>query len=184
MASIGITYFVGKNLSPHQISEQAILKIIKSPKTHNFSKSIDISFCDEIGQVSAEIFSCINIILRRVRNNNIFLGGLVIIGTIDHTQIQPIEGRQFLTSSHIILCFRMVELKHSVRANSEHSWQHIQVIAQFSNNILFSNTHLKHEFINLVSQHCTFVSDWNSNLITSSTIRLYARKKRAKKVIK
>ena len=50
----------GRSLSPHQISEQAILKIIKSPKTHNFIKSIDVLCCDEIGQVSAEFFSSID----------------------------------------------------------------------------------------------------------------------------
>ena len=112
----------GRNLSTHQTSEQAILKIIKSPKTHNFIKSIDILFCDEIGQVSAEFLSSIGIIFRRVRNNNIFLGGLLIIGTIGYPQIQPIEGRPFLTSYHMIPCFRMVELKHSVRANGDPSW--------------------------------------------------------------
>ena len=101
------------------------------------------------------------------------MGGLLIISTIEHTQIKPIEGRPFLTSSHIISCFRMVELKHSVRANSDPSPQHIQEIAQFPNFILSSNPHLTHEFIDLVSQHCTFVSDWDSNLITPSTIRLY-----------
>ena len=101
---------------------EAILKIIKSPKTHNFIKSIDIVFCYEIGQVSAESLSSIDIILRRVRKNNIFLGGLFIISTIGHTQIQPIEGRPFLTSFHIIPCFRTVKLKHSVRANKDPSW--------------------------------------------------------------
>ena len=112
----------GRNLSPHQISEQKILNIIKTSKILNFIKSIDILFCDEIGQVSAEFSSSIDIGLRRVSNNNIVLGGLLIIGTIEHTQIQPIERRLFLTSSHVIPCFRMVELKHSVRANSDPSW--------------------------------------------------------------
>ena len=32
----------GRNLSPHQISEQAILQIIKTPKILNFIKSIDV----------------------------------------------------------------------------------------------------------------------------------------------
>ena len=112
------------------------------------------------------------------------MGGLLIIGTIDHTKIQSIERRPFPTLSHIIPCFRMVELKHSVRANSDPSWQHIQEIASFQQKNLSSNPLLKHEFINLVSQHSTFVLDWDSNLITSSTIRLYARKVPAKEAMK
>ena len=116
----------GRNLSSHQISKQAILKIIKSSRTYNFIKLIDIIFNDEIGQVSAEFLSSIDITLRRVRNNNIFLGGLLIIGTIDHKQIQPIEGKLFLTSCHIIPYFRIVELKHSAKANGDPFWQRIQ----------------------------------------------------------
>ena len=114
----------GRNLSTHQTSEQAILKIIKSPKTHNFIKSIDILFCEEIGQVSADFSSYIDIILLRIRNNNIY--GLLIIGKIDHKQIQPIEGKLFLTSCHIIPYFRIVELKHSAKANGDPFWQRIQ----------------------------------------------------------
>ena len=77
----------GRNLSPHQISEQSILKIIKIPKIIIFFKSIDILFCNEIGQVSAGFFSSIDIILRRDRYDNTFLSGLLIIGTIDQTRI-------------------------------------------------------------------------------------------------
>ena len=144
---------------------------MKTPKILNFIKYIDILFCDEIGQVSAEFLFSIIIVLRGVRNNIIFLGGLLIFGTIDHTKIQPIKDRPFLTSSHIIPFFRMVELKHSVGANSDPSWQHIQEIAHFLNKILSSYTHLKHEFQNLVSQHCTFVSDWDSYLIQLDNIQ-------------
>ena len=78
----------------------------------------------------------------------------------------------------------MVELKHLVRANSDPSWQRIQEIACFPNKILSSTPHPKHEFINLVSQHCTFVSDWDSNPFTLSTIRLYARKVPATEAMK
>ena len=78
----------------------------------------------------------------------------------------------------------MVELKHSVRAISDPSWQRIQEIVRFPNDILFSNPHPKHEVINMVSQYCIFVSDWDSNPITPSTIILYARKVPAKEAMR
>ena len=49
---------------------------------------------------------------------------------------------------------------------------------------MFSNPHLKYKFINLVSQHFTFVSDWDSNLITPSTIISYAMYVPAKEATK
>ena len=54
--------------------------------------------------------------LRRIKKNNIFLEGLLIICTIDHTQIHPIKARPFLISTHVITFFQMVALETLVRA--------------------------------------------------------------------
>ena len=87
-----------KNLSPHRTAEIAITKILRNTKTLNMLVSVDILFFDEIVQLPAELLGVLDIILRRIRDNNIFLGGVVIISTIDHTQLQPVNGKPFLTS--------------------------------------------------------------------------------------
>ena len=69
-------------------------------------------------------------ILRRIRNTNIFFGGVLVIGTMDHMQFNPIDGRPFLTSSHGISCFNMVRLQHSVRAHNDPGFQRFQQIAR------------------------------------------------------
>ena len=61
------------------------------------------------------MLSTLGIILRRVRNTDIFMGGVIIISTMDHTQLQPINGRPFLLSTHVVTCFKMVKLQSSVR---------------------------------------------------------------------
>ena len=86
---------VGKNLSTHRKAELAIIKLLKNPKELNTLLSLDVLVCDEMGQISAEFLATIDIILRTLRETNVYLGGVLIIGTIDHTQIQPIEGRPF-----------------------------------------------------------------------------------------
>ena len=91
---------------------------------------IDILFIDEIGQLPAELLAVLDIILRRLRDTNIFMGGVIIICTIDHTQLQPVEGRPFLTSSHVITCFKMMKLTTSVRAAGDENLQRIQEIAR------------------------------------------------------
>eukprot|EP00957_Ditylum_brightwellii_P130117 9924812-Ditylum_brightwellii.AAC.1 len=55
---------------------------------------------DEIGQMSSEFIQTIDIVLRQLRDNNIFLGGVLLIGTLDHTQIKSISGHLFLMSVH------------------------------------------------------------------------------------
>ena len=39
----------------------------------------------EIGQPSAEILAKLDIILHKIRNSNLYMGGVMIIFSIDHT---------------------------------------------------------------------------------------------------
>jgi hypothetical protein len=111
----------------------ALCKILRVPKKLNTLLTLDVLLCDEMGQVSAEFLSIIDIIMRRLRSNNIFLGGLLIICTLDHTQIQPVQGRPFLTSTHIMIpCFKMVSFVNSIRASGDAAFQRIQELARFN----------------------------------------------------
>ena len=69
---------------------------------------IDIIFLDEVGQISSELLTCLDLILRKLRNNNIFLGGLLLICTLDHKQLQPINGKPFLVSPMVLSCFEFI----------------------------------------------------------------------------
>ena len=106
-------------MSSHRKTELAIIKILRDPKKMNILLVLHVLFCDELGQSTAEGIAVIDIILRKLRNNNIYLGGVLTIFTMDHTQISPFESKPFLTSSHVIPCFRMVVLETSVRASSD-----------------------------------------------------------------
>ena len=175
---------IGKNMSIHRKAELAILKLLRSPKQLNLLLSLDVLVCDELGQISAEFLSTIDVILRRIRDSNVYLGGVLILGTIDHTQIHPIEGRPFLTSSHIITCFRMVALEHSVRAGMDAPFKRIQEIVRKSHRELKGNQRLVDEMIELCSNHLTFVNDWNDPKIDPQAMRLYTKKVPAKEAAK
>ena len=171
---------IGRNLNVQRKAELAILKLLRNPKQLNLLLSLDVLICDELGQTSAEFWATIDIILRRIRNTNIYLGGVLIIGTIDHTQIQPIEGRPFLTATHMLSCWRMIALRNSIRASTDLNFQRIQEIARKSHRELKENMHLVDEMIALSSQHLTFVTDWNDPKIDPQAMRLYSKKIPAK----
>jgi hypothetical protein len=61
----------------------------------------------------------LDIILRKIRKNNIFFGGLLIIASMDHRQLPPVTGKPFLMSSHVLSCFKFSVLDHSVRASQD-----------------------------------------------------------------
>ena len=179
-----IAYLFGltieKNMSPHQRAERAIAKLLKHPKKLNFILSLDILFIDEFGQLSSELISIIDIIVRKIRNKNLFFGGILIMFTMDHTQIQPFDARPFLTSVHCLSCFRMVALETSVRASGDPDFERIQQIARYPYWKFENEPELIEAFVQLISDNCTFVEDWASEKITPSTYRLYSKKIPAK----
>ena len=104
---------------------------MKHPKQYQLLISLDLLICDEIGQLPANFVATIDIILQKLRSNSLYLGGILTICTLDHTQIQAIKNRPFLTSSHIISRFKMIVLEESVRAHGDISFQHIQQISGY-----------------------------------------------------
>jgi predicted GIY-YIG superfamily endonuclease len=141
---------------------------------------IDVLICDEIGQLPADFFATIDMILRRIRDNSLYLGGVLLICTLDHLQIQAFTNRPFLTSTHIISCFTMIALNHSVRAGNDINFMRIQQILRYSYKTLEDEPHLIEEFIELCSNHLTFDQDWNDQRIPTTAMRLYSKRIPAK----
>lgn len=165
-----------ERLTPHRRAELAIIKLMKCPKRIEFLRSIDVIFFDEMGQVSSEFLATFDIILRRIRNSNIYMGGVLFIFSMDHTQIQPIEGHPFLTSCHIIPCYKMVVLSNSVRAHNDPDFKRIQEIARYNYKKIENNPELINEFIRLCSEKFTFIERWDDDNISPSTMRLYSKR--------
>ena len=64
------------------------------------------------------------------------MGGVLIIFSMDHTQIHPIGGHPFLASCHIISCFKIVTIENSVQDSNDSIFKRIQKIARFNYRIL------------------------------------------------
>ena len=129
-----------------------------------------------MGQISDTLLSILDIILRKTRNSNIYMGGVLIIYSMDHAQIQPINGRPFLTSCHIIPCFQAVALKYSVRASNDLDFVRIQTIARMNYKKIELDSNLVDEFLTLCSDFFTFADSWESSKILPSTMRLFSKK--------
>ena len=80
-----------KNHSAYKTAESAIAMLMQKPERINILRILDVLFIDEIGQVQAELLSVIDIVLRRIRDSQVVFGGLLLIATMDHTQLQPVK---------------------------------------------------------------------------------------------
>jgi hypothetical protein len=138
-----------------------------------FLKSIHIFATDKIGQSSAQFDNICDNIIRLLCGVNIYKGNKLEVSTYDPTQLQPIRGHPFLVSPNVIPCYKIVQIKHSVRAQNPDFFR-IQQIARKNYKELLENPQLIAEFEQLCDGF-TFVPSWDSPLITHDTFRIYAR---------
>ena len=150
-----------KNHSAYKTAEVAIANLMQNPERMNILRTLDILFVDEIGQLPAELLSVIDIILRRIRDSQVVFGGVLIIGTMDHTQLQPVSGRPFLLSSLIVTSFKMVKVETPVRCAGDTNFIRLQEIirlhhSKYTDDILT-------ELQNLLEIVPTYVDSWNEH---------------------
>ena len=167
------------NVNPHRRAELAISRIRKDRKKEDLLMSLHVIFADELGQISAEDISMYDIIFRHIRGSNMFMGGVLLIGTLDHLQIQPINGRPFLTANAIIPCFKMIALKHSVQATGS-EYIELQSLVRKDYLEFDDNPNLMIRFRGICSRIFTFVDDWTDERITSQTFRVFSKRFPAK----
>ena len=68
-------------------AELEILKILQDTIKVNYIISLLVICSDEMTQISSELLATIDSIFCRIQNNNTYMGGSLLITTLDHTQI-------------------------------------------------------------------------------------------------
>jgi hypothetical protein len=173
--------FSRSKLTPQRCAELALHRFMRNPVLYNFLRALDVICVDELAQSSSNMLAILDIIMKRVKGSQTFMGGLLVFFTLDHLQTQPINERPILTSPQIVPCFQMVKLQTSVRAAQDPHFQRIQTIARMPLSTLQDESHdYVDEFIELISNHCTFVRCWDDSIINEKTYRLYSKKVPAK----
>ena len=160
---------------PYRTAELAIQKLMGNHKFLHALLTVDVIFLDECGQVSAEQIAVFDIILRKLRKSHLPFGGVLLIGTMDHTQLQPINALPFLLSTLVITSFTMVQLRHSVRASADSLFQEFQQILRTNPFQLRESSELRARFFELGSIF-TFVDSMDAPEVTPSMTQMYARK--------
>jgi predicted GIY-YIG superfamily endonuclease len=164
---------VHENASVQRLAELAVISLYKNPEKLAFIQRLDVLFFDELGQVAAELISCLDLIFRMVRKSDQFFGGVLVIGTIDPVQLRPIKGRPFLLSPFVLTCFAFSLLTHSVRAADDVFFQRIQDISRMLTHLY--TPEILEEMKELLLTHCTFVDSWSDPRITDTMLRCFGR---------
>lgn len=78
--------------SLYRRAELAVLRLLKNPTKLDFICTLQILFVDEMGQMDDGMLAILDIIFRKLKKSNIYMGGVLLIFTMDHLQIKPING--------------------------------------------------------------------------------------------
>ena len=162
-------------LSPFKSAAKALEKIRRKINLLHILLTMDVLFIDELGQKSAQQIATIDIIMRKLRNSQLPFGGILIIGSMDNSQIQPIDQLPFLTSSMVLTCFQAIKLQHSVRAYGDIDFQRLQELTRKCPYELRQSIEYKNEFFELAGRILTFVPDWKDNRISPNMMRAFSR---------
>ena len=103
------------------------------------------------------------------------MDGILIIGTLDHLKIQPIDGEPFLHARSIIPWIIMVSFKRSVCV-SGHEFVELQPITRKDYKELDPDPELMQRFRCIWSNIFTYVDSWEEERITSQIYRLFGQK--------
>ncbi len=163
-----------KNLSPSILAEKAVFALLRQPKQITLLQKLEILAIDEFGQVSAELISILDIILRTVRQNSSFMGGVLIMATMDNMQLPPVNGRPPLLSPYMISSFSFQVLTKSVRASRDLNLQELQSITRLYYNEIQPN-HIA-RFRYLIENFCTHVDNFSHPLLSGEKLRLFGKR--------
>jgi GIY-YIG catalytic domain len=161
------------------MAELAVISIQKKPEAMAFLRSLDVLFMDEMGQLSVDIISVLDIVMRRIRNSSLFMGGVLIIGTLDKVQLRPIKELPFLLSPYILTTFCIGKLTQYVRCAECPILQEMNELARFYTSDEELLKQKLDRFVTLVSTHCTFVDTWDDEAITESVLRVFPKRQQA-----
>ena len=106
----------GKKMSINQMTELSIHKLERFPNIIEFIWSIHMIANDKIGQTPARFDNVMDNIFKVFCSMNVHKGNTFFLATYNPTKLQPIRGFTFIVSPCVILCYKFIPIKNSVRA--------------------------------------------------------------------
>jgi len=159
----------------HGIADGCIQRMKKDALMTTFIRSLDVIFIDEMGQLSAEQISILDIILRYVRKTEAYLGGLLLISAMDLEQLGAIEGKPILMCSNILVSYRIIDFQHYVRCRADRDSQLLCELCRRSS----ITQEERAQFINLIVTKCNFVPNMDDESVPDDALRILGTHKGA-----
>ena len=107
---------VNKMKIPEHMASQSINFLLKDVTRFTDLERLEVLFIDEVGQLSCELLSAMEIVLQNVRDNRLPMGGVLTIMTGDPKQLKPPDGSLVWLSPRMLTNYDFHYFQHYVRA--------------------------------------------------------------------
>ncbi|CAG0902353.1 unnamed protein product [Cyprideis torosa] len=115
----------GNVTRPSSLAELAVEALYRDPVQFSFVRSIQILAVEEVGLLSAELLSVVDMIFRGVKGVARPFGGAHVIATGDPGQLTPCDGTTVFGSVQMITTFAPIHLDHPVRSAGDEDLQRL-----------------------------------------------------------
>ena len=158
--------------------ESTVQKLYLDPLRLVLLKSLDVLLVEELGMLNSEQWSVLDQTFRFVNNNNLPMGGVLVLGNGDPKQLRPPSGPLLWISPIVLTNFRFFYLKEYVRMMDPNGERLLN---------LLDKTDLSDEdadeIIQIISDHCNFLTCWNDIPRESTILRVVPTKMAEKKLV-
>ena len=99
--------------------------LVRNPEKVALLQTMHVLMIDEIGLLSLQQLTVIDLVLREVRQCKRTFGGVLVIATGDYCQLQPINGQLVWQSLTLFTSFDLFSLRHLVRSMHDKNLQEV-----------------------------------------------------------
>ncbi len=153
----------------NRIVDLTILALNRSPERLHHLRTLDVLGVDELGSLSGKLFNIMDTVMRFIRGNSSFMGGVLVLGTLDPLQMGPIHDYPLLLSSLALTSFNIIFMNQSIRGRNDPAICRLITISRKMN---VSEEELK-EFEDIIINQCRHVDSFDDPLITQDVIHLF-----------
>ena len=144
-----------ENIAAGDIAEKAIVKLTNDPKRQHLLRHLQFLIVEEISVVNAELFSAMDLLLQKVKDNFSPFGGVFVLANGDCMQLPNVSGRDVFLSSSLLYGFNFIFLTNLVRMVDRNG----QRLLRLMETRPISQSNIE-EVVDLFSAHCVFVVSW------------------------
>ena len=145
-----------KNLDVESLASEAVLKLNHDHKRRTLLLNLQVLIVEEISLLNAELWCTMDLILRKIKENEEPFGGVFVVANGDCCQLPNISGLNIFEAFSFLFSFDFHFLQHFVRM--------VDPIGQELLRLLERRPLTEDDIsrvVEIISNSCNFVGSWN-----------------------